>query len=228
MDAEHIGSAAIVGLSVGSLIGQELALSIPRRVTSLVLVSTGTDGQQPLVETVQDLIQEEWQADFAPPGLLSRIQTETLAVPAGTWIGTVDDLITADNTQRLHHVTVPTLALWAVQDDVFSPAAEQKLIASLQVAASHGNPFYWKQYGALPPPDDGEQTDLGHNLLWEAPAGLARDIASFLRTGRPTCTEYAATTPPTFTASSLCPVRLWSCTVVHHRVGQTAHICASP
>jgi hypothetical protein len=52
-----------------------------------------------------------------------------------------------------------------------------------------------KQYGVLPPPDSGEQTDLGHNLPWKAPAGIAADTAAFLVLGAPTCTLYRTDYP---------------------------------
>jgi pimeloyl-ACP methyl ester carboxylesterase len=91
-----------------------------------------------------------------------------------------------DNTQRLERLTRPTLVLWAVQDAIFSPDTQQKLIGALDVAAAHGGSFWWKQYGVLPPPASGEQTDFGHNLVWEAPGAVALDIASFLVAGRPT------------------------------------------
>ena len=55
-----------------------------------------------------------------------------------------------------------------------------------------GNPFYRKKYGALPPPDSGAQTDLGHNLPWEAGPGVALDVA--LR-GAPTCTLFRTDYP---------------------------------
>jgi pimeloyl-ACP methyl ester carboxylesterase len=185
MNAEHIARAAIIGHSMGSLVGQELALSFPHRVSSLVLVDTGTDGQQPAIEFLQDeVVEGQWQQAFtqagydwpvgvydmapgvaapdftdfidnqrvvssvAPQELLDRIRPETEATPLGAWIGTLDDLVTADNSQRLEHLTVPTLVLWGIQDDVFSRTAQQKLIDSLEVAASRGASFWWKQYGA--------------------------------------------------------------------------------
>jgi non-heme chloroperoxidase len=135
----------------------------------------------------EDFLVESWVADaIADPAFLSQIVPETAATPLGTWLGALEAITETDNTQRLERLKPPTLVLWAVQDDLFSRDVEQKLIDALTVAADHGGSFWWKQYGVLPPPTDGSQTDFGHNLVWEAPGPVALDIASFLTLGRPT------------------------------------------
>ena len=138
-----------------------------------------------------DFLDNQWVAStVAPPSLLDQIRTDTAAIPLGTWIGALKQITMADNTERLRNLVAPTLVLYAIQDDIFSPADEQTLIDSLSAAAAGRGSFWWKQYGELPPPATGEQTDLGHNLPWEAPDAVATDIASFLTTGRPTATLY--------------------------------------
>jgi pimeloyl-ACP methyl ester carboxylesterase len=135
----------------------------------------------------EDFLTGFWDADaIADPAFLAQTVTETAATPLGTWIGALQAITETDNTQRLEQLKPPTLVLWAVQDDIFSRAIEQKLIDTLTIAAHNGGSFWWKQYGVLPPPADGTQTDLGHNLVWEAPGAIALDIASYLTLGRPT------------------------------------------
>ena len=227
MDARHIQRASVVGHSMGSLVAQELGLSYPNRINRLVLISTGSSGQKPLLQSMlsdlveglwqdaftsqgyawptdvynvspavaapgfDDFLQQQWDADaVAPQAFLDQIIPETRATRLGTWIGALRDLAVADNTERLRHLTVPTLVLWAVQDFLFSRDDEQVLIDALTAAARDGGSFWWKQYGVLPSPADGEQTDLSHNLVWEAPAGVATDIASYLEHGHPTRTLY--------------------------------------
>jgi pimeloyl-ACP methyl ester carboxylesterase len=69
LDAERIARVSIVGHSMGTLIAQEIALDHPNRVTRLVLVSTATDGEQPLIDEVQsEVVQGEWQQDFTAAG----------------------------------------------------------------------------------------------------------------------------------------------------------------
>ncbi len=54
-------------------------------------------------------------------------------------------------------------------------------------ARAHGTVVYWKQYGALPlPPSAQQESDIGHNVEWDAPVALAADIKSFVKTGEPT------------------------------------------
>ena len=130
-----------------------------------------------------------------PSAFLDQVQSSSAATRLGTWIGALQNIVATDNTERLRGLTVPTLVLYAIQDFVFTPADQQTLIDSLTAAAAGSGSFWWKQYGELPPPPSGEQTDLGHELIWEAPAGVATDIASYLTDGQPTRTLYRTDYP---------------------------------
>jgi pimeloyl-ACP methyl ester carboxylesterase len=132
---------------------------------------------------------------IADPWFLDQIRLDIAATPLGTWIGALQAISAADNSQRLRHLTVPTLVLWSVQDSLFSRADEQALIDALSEAAAEDGSFWWKQYGVLAAPDSGEQTDFGHDLTWEAPDAVALDIASFLERGRPTRTLFRTDYP---------------------------------
>lgn len=130
-----------------------------------------------------------WDADpVAPLSLVEAIATETAEVPLGTWLGETKALLDTDNTRRLTHLKAATLVLWGSQDAIFYQSPDQDaLIASLKKAAKGRGSFAFKQYGALPLPASGyQESDIGHNVQWEAPAEVARDIDAFLRTGRPT------------------------------------------
>lgn len=138
----------------------------------------------------RDFIAQFDGSAVAPPWFLNQVQPAAAATPLGTWIGALKNIYAADNTERLDHLTVPTLVLYATQDDIFTRADEQTLIDSLTTAAAGHGSFWWKQYGELPPPASGEQTDLGHELIWEAPDGVAADITKYLEDGQPTRTLY--------------------------------------
>ena len=138
-----------------------------------------------------DFLDNQWVVSaVAPESFLGELRSDTVAIKLGTWIGALQAITATDNTARLEHLRVPTLVLYASQDSIFSPGDEQTLIDALTIAAHNGGSFWWKEYGALPPPADGTQTDLGHNLPWEAPEGVAADVASFIQRGRPTATLF--------------------------------------
>ena len=139
------------------------------------------------VDGYADFVAGLLYSPVAPPVFLAQMDASDAATPLGTWIGTVESLGAADNTARLAEVRAPTLVLYAVQDAIFSPADEQRLIDAMTGSCA---PFWWKQYGVAPRPASGEQTDLGHDLPWEAPQGVAADIAAFLVHGQPTHTLY--------------------------------------
>jgi hypothetical protein len=73
-----------------------------------------------------------------------------------------------------------------MQDGVFPYTPYQAdLIAALDRAARLCNTSYvFKRYGTRPLPPSGlQEDDLGHNLHWGAPEGVALDLASWLREG---------------------------------------------
>jgi pimeloyl-ACP methyl ester carboxylesterase len=171
------------------------------------------------VPDFDEFIDDEFEVSaVAPPSLLAQLQAGAKLVQVGTWIGTLDDLVLTDNTLRLQRLGVPTLVLWGIQDDIFSRDTEQSLIDVLEAAAHHGTPFWWKQYGLLPPPDSGDQTDLGHALPWEAPLGVATDTAAFLTLGAPTCTLYHTNYPQDIHRVLAVP---GAATVIHAGAGPT-------
>jgi len=125
-----------------------------------------------------------------PQTFVDQMVTADEPTRLGAWIGIIDAITQVDNVARLGNLTVPTLVLYGIQDDVFTPADEQALIGALHANGDGCSNFWWKQYGAVPRPASGDQTDIGHNIIWEAPAGAAADIASFLQVGHPNRTLY--------------------------------------
>lgn len=139
MDAAGLERAALVGCSMGGAIALNAALSIPERVTALVLAASGLDG----FEGTDDE-EREWEERFGPiealveAGELERAQDLRLR----TWapLGTDDEAgrriraIAMDNLheltmdesaaeeldptaiERLHEIACPTLILPADHD----------------------------------------------------------------------------------------------------------------
>jgi pimeloyl-ACP methyl ester carboxylesterase len=129
-----------------------------------------------------------WVVDpVADPELLRAINPETARTPLGTWIG-LRSMAGFDNREALKRLTVPTLVIWATQDNAFPDPDQQRLRVALEAAAAACRTTYvYKTYGKQPLPASGQQeSDLGHNVQWGAPQAVAADIAAFVRTGRPT------------------------------------------
>jgi pimeloyl-ACP methyl ester carboxylesterase len=133
-------------------------------------------------------MKQNWDIDpVAPKTLTDKIAWETARVKLQTWLGATAALLTVNNTKRLEQLGVPTLVLWGGQDSFFYEGEQKTLISALRKASNNGGSFCWKQYGEKPLDASGYQIDdLGHNLQWEAPLAVARDISSFLETSKPT------------------------------------------
>jgi pimeloyl-ACP methyl ester carboxylesterase len=124
----------------------------------------------------------------ASPELIAGVLPETSTTRLGTWIGGVRSIARFDYRERLRQLTVPTLVIWATQDNAF-PAAEQvRVRAALDGAvAACRTRYFFKTYGKQPLPASGTQeTDLGHNTQWGAPQAIAADVEAWIATGRPT------------------------------------------
>lgn len=144
---------------------------------------------------------EHWDISvIADPEVVNRIAAQTAQESLATW-GTMD------TTQRPatpppdpSGLAMPVMVLWGSEDAYFDRASQDRLMEQLRAAGRRhpGMYFCWKQYGVRPRPASGnkrEADDIGHNLSWEAPRGLAADIASFVRRGAPTRDRYRSNAP---------------------------------
>ncbi len=134
-------------------------------------------------------IAANWTLDpAAQASFLEPYTPETAKIRLGTWIGATKGLLAQDNTERLASLTVPALVMWATQDSIYLAKDQDEIKAALKAAAGKsGITFYWKEYGKLPLPASGAQeSDIGHNIQWSAAETVAKDIASFIKTGAPT------------------------------------------
>ena len=127
--ADHLGLTrfALVGLSIGGLIGQDLAVRRPERLTALVLADTASkvgtaESWNARIETIRkgglaaiaDSVMERW---FTPafhagrPDDLAGWRNALLRQPADGYIATCQALSQADLTNAIGSVPVPTLAV---------------------------------------------------------------------------------------------------------------------
>ena len=143
MDALGIDRVHWVGLSMGGMIGQCLALNHPHRLRSLALCDTSAiipEDAQPIwkerLKTLRDkgvgaLLQETMERWFTPSFLilnspmLSIIRKQFLATSVEGFIGCVEAIRKLNYLDRLAEIKIPTLILVG-EDDPGTPVAASK------------------------------------------------------------------------------------------------------
>jgi pimeloyl-ACP methyl ester carboxylesterase len=150
MNAAHLDSAHVYGASLGSMIAQELALTQPRRVRSLILGCPspgvisfpGSLGMLRVLLNREELSPEE-SFMAATPYLYGRALTErpeaiaeamrrriaSRADPGGVR-RQLEAVLRWSSLRRLRHLRVPTLVIHGDRDRVI-PLANGRLIATL-------------------------------------------------------------------------------------------------
>jgi 3-oxoadipate enol-lactonase len=149
LDALRIGRTHFVGLSMGGMIGQHLALKASGRIDRLVLADTtsrmpteaqplwaeririaGEQGMAPLVQpTLERWFTAPWRA--AHPEVMTRIGGLIGSTPVAGYIGCAQAIAGIDVTDRLHEVKAPTLVIVGDQDVGTPPAMSQAIAAAI-------------------------------------------------------------------------------------------------
>jgi 3-oxoadipate enol-lactonase len=140
LDVLEIEKVHWVGLSMGGMIGQSVALNYPKRLKSLALCDTGAaiaPEAQPLwqeridavrekgVESQLEPTMERW---FTPsflklnPYMLGVIRKEFLATPAQGYLGCIYAIRKLNYLDRLSTIEIPTLIMVG-EDDPGTPVA---------------------------------------------------------------------------------------------------------
>jgi pimeloyl-ACP methyl ester carboxylesterase len=148
MDLLGIEKAHIVGLSMGGMIAQELAINYPHRVMKLVLACTyakqdDTSGDAAELAKFSQLTPQEKFAAivglaFSKPiyrfvfRLLARIQTKLMRPSDKLGIeGQSEARRLHDTLDRLPSITVPTLVIVRTQDRIIKPASSEIIAAKI-------------------------------------------------------------------------------------------------
>lgn len=136
--ADHVGLErfSLIGLSIGGLIGQDLAVRAPERLAALVLADTapkvGTaESWNARIEavrtgglaTIADSVMERWFTPAFHAGRLDDLagwRNALLRQPADGYIATCQALSAADLTAAIGSIAVPTLAV-AGDGDLSTP-----------------------------------------------------------------------------------------------------------
>jgi len=149
MDALRIARASFVGISLGGMIGQALALKAPRRLEKLVLADTTAayppearaswperirqieaSGLEPLV---QPTLERWFTAAFraAQPEVVARIGELIRRTPPAGYVGCCHAIAALDFAARLKEIATPTLVLVGEQDAGTPPAMAEALAAGI-------------------------------------------------------------------------------------------------
>jgi 3-oxoadipate enol-lactonase len=145
VDALGIDAVHLIGLSLGGMIGQYLALNHPHRVRSLVLCDTAAElpeeGQamrQERTETarnrgMQPLLQPTLERWFTPPFLkqnsygVALIRNQFLATPVAGYIGCNEAIKGLNYLGRLGEIKIPTLIIVGEEDPGTPVAASEAM-----------------------------------------------------------------------------------------------------
>jgi 3-oxoadipate enol-lactonase len=149
LDALNVERTHFVGLSMGGMIGQHLALSAAQRLNKLVIASSTsrippesspiwderiaqarTQGTGALAEAT---LTRWFTAHFrdARPDLMTRIAALIAATPVAGYVGCVEAIRRLDITDRLPAVTTPTLVVVGADDPGTPPAASKVIAAAI-------------------------------------------------------------------------------------------------
>jgi len=178
LDAAGIRDATLLGHSMGSLIAQEVALSHPERVRSLVLVGSAASFDNATVGELERAVSEltdplprefvhEFQASTVhravPEEFLRAVVSESMKVPAQIWRAALRGLLAFQSAARLGRLTMPTLIVWGDHDQIAGHADQQLLRQAIR-----GSKLFCYE-------------DTGHSPHWEQPQRFADDLLAFVR-----------------------------------------------
>ena len=166
MDAMGLGTAIIVGHSMGASVAQRFVVDHPDRVSAVVLMGAFSNFDDPgiadfvsssiapLTDPIAPAFAREWQlstlAREMAPDHLDTIVSETLKVPARVWREAFAGFLrTPDFTSELTGVSVPALLMWGDRDTYALRAAQDRLLAVIPGARlityeGHGHAFHWE------------------------------------------------------------------------------------
>jgi 3-oxoadipate enol-lactonase len=148
MDYLHLNKAHVLGLSMGGMIAQELAINYPQRVNKLVLVSTFCKNHKDISGDTPEWTEAVNQSLKGTPGpminlllnkrfnrmiytpIMKRAQKKAGAAGAAGLIGQRQACVNHYTADRLIKIAAPTLVIGGSEDKVLYPNSS-KVISNL-------------------------------------------------------------------------------------------------
>ncbi len=144
LDRMAVQRAAIVGLSLGAMVGLWLAANAPERVERLVAACAIARPASPQAwhergeavlaggtAAVADLVVERWGYANRDAAIESILRTSLAATPARGYAGCCEAIATMDLTGALGRIQAPTLLLAGADDPAAPPAAANEIAAAV-------------------------------------------------------------------------------------------------
>ncbi len=137
-----VGRAVLIGLSMGGIIAQQVAVKYPRLVKALVLVDTTSHGvgadatddaflaamdQRGAEKAIQDLSDVSFGSSAAPT-LVEWARREVIQTPDYVARAAIRSLSDADTRSSLSRIKAPTLVI-AGEEDRVTPPSESEILA---------------------------------------------------------------------------------------------------
>jgi non-heme chloroperoxidase len=177
IEALDLGSAIVVGHSMGAWVAERVAIDRPEVVLGTVLVGAiGPGGDNAVLVDVRnevaglaDPIDPAFAREFQlgtterplPPAMLDGFAAESLKLPAWLWHRLFDGLLEIDMRSELGAIESPVLLVWGDRD-VFDTRAEQDWLVD-----------------TLPDARLTVYEGTGHAVHWEEPQRFAAQLAAF-------------------------------------------------
>lgn len=176
MDTLKIPTATLAGHSMGSFIAEYLAIDSPEKVDKLILVGAAASGVgnetldwvlesvEQFTDPIDPKFIAEWTSNPNPVDeeFLKHVKPETAKVPPHVWRGATLGLMVEDHGHLLPRIKAPVLIIWGDQDSILTSKDQEMLRKGLPSAE-------FRVYEGI-----------GHNVQWEQPERVARDIAEFI------------------------------------------------
>jgi pimeloyl-ACP methyl ester carboxylesterase len=174
LDALGIASAAVIGHSMGSFVGKEMAVLAPERVSRLVLVGSGAASDTepvrsmiPAVESLADPVDREFVREFqystiyrpVPDAFMNTAIAESLKLPARVWKAILAGLL-QPAANGYSGIRCPVRVLWGDRDAIFARSDQDELLR--QIPGAHLHVF----------------ENVGHAPHWEAPELVADALSN--------------------------------------------------